>query len=548
MPIPYVLIPTRRSHRYRSALCAFVALLLALLVALPALAQDAPLDPAPADAPPSDPLRDSAIYGWTAPSPEEQLAADDTSVPEGRGAIFVPFLSDASDEPQYGVYRDRRRVLSGSPGRRAILEPGDYVIQLGSRELDELAIPVTVVAGETTVVPVTWGALRVEVTDRNSIPNREGYELIRVSDRDLFGVGYGADLLSGERLQTWILPSDLYRVVQPGSSYRARDNFATVYVPPGGLVRYRLVIDPDDGEFLGAGVITPEETSVPVGDERLTPNLIVGVNGNVLIRDDVVATAELFIDGGLTFADEGHTFASLLQIEEGIRWIDPEVGRAAPVQNATDRVRLDLLYSYELTRVFGPYARAGVETAVFPTRVTTSEDVSVVYTSVDGVEAVRAISAGSSFRTSSFFGQTLFFEGAGINAWALRRDRAQMKLSAGLGFRQGVNTDLYVEGADSTPPTLRYDEVDDFVQQGFEGLLWGRFLMSDLARFTTNLELFSDFREIGDPTVRWENTLSLKLLDVLSLDYIFELLREPEISDEIDLSHEILLRFSWEIL
>ena len=117
--------------------------------------------------------------------------------------------------------RATRSLPVRPPGSRARVEPGSYEVVLGSGYSRDIVIPVEVTEGETTVVPVTWGALRVEVVDSRNIPHRAGYELIRVEDRDLFGIGYGADTLIGERIQTWIVPPDLYRIVQPGASYRA---------------------------------------------------------------------------------------------------------------------------------------------------------------------------------------------------------------------------------------------------------------------------------------------------------------------------------------
>ena len=58
---------------------------------------------------------------------------------------------------------------------------------------------------------------------------------------------------------TWLVPPGVYRIVKPGANYRQLRNYATVYVPPGGLVRYRLVMDPDTQDFLGAGVLLPNE-------------------------------------------------------------------------------------------------------------------------------------------------------------------------------------------------------------------------------------------------------------------------------------------------
>ena len=495
-------------------------------------------------------LRESAIYGWLAPSTEEQLAADQTPIPEGQGAIFLPYVSAPEDEPAYAVFQGGRRVGGTATGSRLAVPPGSYRVEFGSGHEPGISVRVEVIEGETSVVPVTWGALRVEVVDARNIPHRAGYELIRVSERDLYGVGYGADTLAGEALQTWIVEPDLYRVVQPGASYRARVNFATVFVPEGGLVRYRLVIDPETGEFEGAGVVTPEETGDATAGERVTPNLVIGADGNLQVDDDVVGTAQGFIDGGFTFQDDPHAFLMRLQFEEGIRWIDPEVGDALPIQKSADRLRIDLLYTYAVTPIFGPYARSGVEASLFPTTVITTDAVTLTRNELDGSTDRRVVTAGNAFRVSDYWGQTLFFEGAGVNAWAVRNEVAQLRVGAGFGFRQSIHNGLYAENEDlSTSTSLVYDAVASFYQEGLEGILTGRVRMGDIARLTTNVEVFSDFVDLGNPTVDWETTLSLKLIDKLSLDYTLTITRRPELLEEtVQLAHELVLRFAWEIL
>ena len=73
------------------------------------------------------------------------------------------------------------------------------------------------------------------------------YELIRVTDRQPLTVGFGLETLQREQLRTLLMPPGLQRIVQPGANYRARTDFATVLAPEGGLVHYKLVMNPDDG-------------------------------------------------------------------------------------------------------------------------------------------------------------------------------------------------------------------------------------------------------------------------------------------------------------
>ena len=154
-------------------------------------------------------------HRWLAPPVEEQLAADPTEVPEGMGAIFVPALTDGESEPESAVFRGSRQVASGPNGSRIPVLPGDYTVRVGSGPIaGRVPLPAEVTAGETTVVPVRWGGLRVEVVDERNLPHGASFELIRVVDREVHVTGSGADTLEGERLRTLLLPEDLYRIVR----------------------------------------------------------------------------------------------------------------------------------------------------------------------------------------------------------------------------------------------------------------------------------------------------------------------------------------------
>ena len=199
-------------------------------------------------------------YHWLAPPAAAQLAADDTPVPADRGAIFVPALSDSASEPETLVFQDDRQVASGPTGRRIVVPPGRYDVRVGSGPARLMVgEEVTVAAGLTVTVAVRWGGLRVSVVDGNDIPHRGSYELIRTRDRQPYTVGFGADMLSGEQLPTTLMPEGLYRIVRRGATFRTRTDFATVLVPAGALVHFKLVVDPADGSFRGGGVVLPEE-------------------------------------------------------------------------------------------------------------------------------------------------------------------------------------------------------------------------------------------------------------------------------------------------
>jgi hypothetical protein len=322
-------------------------------------------------------------YAWDTPSPEVQLEGDHTPIPLGKGALFVPSLSDPLTESPAMLVGDD--VLLDVPiGQRFLIQPGSYVVIVTSGTPSQgVGIPVEVSEGETTLVPVTWGALRIEVTDDHRVPHRGSYELIRADSREPYGTGFGADTLQGEALHTWLLRPGVYRIVRQGGTYRALRDFATVEVPEGGYVRFRLVTDEMTGEFYGAGVLLPGEFGSPPPEHRGNwfKSLVVGGDGAVVNTSNVVGqfnqtqvTASVFADFQLSYRRDDQQIATLIQVEEGISQVRPQASPRLPVVKSTDRLRGDQLYTWYLVEGVGPYARIQAESQAFATSLLAVED------------------------------------------------------------------------------------------------------------------------------------------------------------------------------
>ena len=490
------------------------------------------------------------MYRWTAPPSSVQLATDPISLTAGQGAILVPALSDGKDEPDVLVYQGDRQMAVGPVGRRILVAPGAYSVRVGSGPVSQLVtVPVSVAPGETALVPVEWGGLKIDVVDENNVPHRGSYELIRLEDRQPYTVGYGADTLQGERLRTILLPPGLYRIVRPGANYRARTDFATVVVPSGGLVHYKLVVDPDSGHFRGAGVVPPEEVGVVTGVSPWNRRYGIGVslpfasNRNVVgSNNQTSVAADLFFDTYLTYR-EGPDFASaIVELEEGFLKLDPEGADAVPFQKTRDRLRIDGLYTRFTHPRVGPYGRVGVMTNLFETTALATNTTTVTRLLSDGTRRTEQVSANTSFRTGDAFAPILLREGAGLNTRMFQARDTHVDWRVGAGFRQNRFNDSFFLQDDPATPDLEYREAESFNQEGLETTLAAttryRFLL-----LNTNLDLFGDFSELGEPTVDWRNTVSWRLTRNLSLDYVYDLLRLPQVSTRNQTRQNVLLRF-----
>jgi hypothetical protein len=240
--------------------------LLGLLAAGPAAAD---LDGVTGAEPPATPP------GWLLPSPAVQLEMDAELIPVGKGAVFVPAMSEAAAEPPYLVLDAQGEVVARSPtGSKTILAPGRYQVKVGSGvEEQMLNHQVTVHEGHTTLVKPDWAGMIVRVVDEHGTQIRGTYEIFALPSGEDFGLGLGADETRGETLRTWLLPPGRYMLVRSGETPRARTDFLTVQLEPGELTHFTLVQD-EEGNFEGGGVVDRWEGRTEIENWRL--GLIVG--------------------------------------------------------------------------------------------------------------------------------------------------------------------------------------------------------------------------------------------------------------------------------
>jgi len=507
--------------------------------------------PAPAVAQQQPSAQAQALYRWTTPPAADQLAADTTVVPSGMGAVFVPAMTNGIDEPATLVYQGTKLIGSGPNGRRIVLAPGSYTLRIGSAPLDQtVSVPVDVTAGNTTLVPVQWGALVVEVVDENNVPHRGSYELIQVSDRQPYTVGFGADTLLGERIRTLLVGPGLYRIVRPGSNYRTRTDFSTVLVPAGGVVYYKLVLDPDDGTLLGAGVVPPEELGIVTDPSGWSRMYSIGIGVPFASTSHVVGVANQTSIGGtftfdyyLRYDKNENYFSSIFEVEEGFIRIDPEDQETLPVQKSIDRLRFDLLYTRFMSPRIGPYVRFGLLTNMFESNVLVTEPTLVTKQLLDGTQTTELVAANDDFQVSKAFAPVLLREGFGANFRLVRSRVASLDWRAGFGLRQNQYNGAFVQESGS-PGLQVYSEQEDFNQTGIETTIVGDVRVRRLL-LNTNFDLFGDFEEFDEPTVDWRNTFSFRLTGALSVDYRLDILDQPRVSDDTAVTQNLLFRYSW---
>ena len=467
--------------------------------------------------------------GLAVPNPKSalnqhpQLLADDTPMPAGKGAIFLPALSDSDAEPAVAVYRGGELVGEGQAGRRVVVESGLYRVRFGSgARAQQLSVEVSVEEGRVTAVEPSWAALAVRVVDDRFIPFRGAYELISAGDREEFGIGFGADEEQGEQLRIWVLEPGLYKVIQSGGTYRDRTNFATVFLEPGKLTRFVLVQDKESGDFRGAGVLAEEDEvgrvagdwssqAVVDGDFKLSNTDEAGVDGwNIDLG--------FYLDAMVRYLDEPHFFLTRLELEEGVL----RTASSDRFEPTVDRLYLHSIYIYQLSRWFGPYARAGLETKILPRfksfdAPTTLDVVDEAGNTVETLEDADLVKLGSPFSPLQVK------EGLGGNLRLLRTLAFDLDVRVGVGARQyWANGERVYE-----PEGNRIKRVSDYQLEGFEGAVVGIARISRWVILGTELDGLVPFRQPENTVLTWRNQISLRLVSFASLNYQLNVTRDP---------------------
>jgi hypothetical protein len=535
-------------HRMRFLLGSAAALLLSVAVESSAFADDP--------------------FAWAMPSAEEQLEADHTVIPLGKGALFVPAMTDPYSEPPVIIVADNV-YLTAATGQRVLLDPGQYVVIVTSGSPGQgVGVSVDINEGETTIAPVTWGALRVEVTDDRRVPHRGSYEIIKDDTREPYGTGFGADTLQGETLSTWLLPPGVYRIVRAGSNYRSFRDWSTVYVPEGGLVRYRLVTDPATGEFRGAGMLLPNEFGTMQDDRPWFASIVVGLDGTLAQASNVVgvqngttAALEAFGDAQIAWNKGPQHFASLVQLEEGATQFRPQAATPLPILKSKDRFRTDLLYTRYLREDVGPYVRAAGEAQIFPSEVLVTQRTDIRKVFANGNEDVTTVAANHTFHVSDAFEPTVIREGVGLNTRFFNSRLVSFNWRIGLGLRQNLYGGAFVLNDDPTSAEIEYEQVKSFTQQGAESTFIATLRLPGAVVYNTDLELFADFRAFNpqcptqsgtdgvcSPSLEWRNTLTLRIARNLSLNYYMNYSHLPQVVDAPQFEQSLLFRASWALL
>jgi hypothetical protein len=481
------------------------------------------------------------VQTWDSPSVEIQLQMDDVIVPVGKGAVFVPSMTDPDNEPVYGVLSNERIVQDSKTGHRIPLAPGTFTVVYGTGTKDQMMKKeVKVVEGSTTVVKPDWAGLVIEVINESRAEIREYYELLDLFSGVSYGIGQGIEEGLDEKLRTWILPPGRYKVVKPGDNINTVTNFGTILLLPGELVHTNLVIDSKSGNFLGFGFISDirqgprlnrrwETRSELSGNALLnySPSSVSGLESNT----NFTATMQWLTDARYQWRN--HIIPVWSNIEEGL-----SLEGKSDLRKYIDRAEIRLTYIYRLTDYINPYIRFGAETSFFKTfhRFENPTTYSVIGAKGDTLSVVRD---ADQIRLAGAFSPILLKQGVGATSTLVKSVPVNLNLRSGFGARQTYARGSYVYNTD----TKVLVPVAKSSLTGMEFLLLGDARLGRYVLFTTQFDILMPKTKTSSWVFDGENRLRLNLTGNVSLLFTHEYWRDETLRKNMS-RYQTLLRFS----
>ena len=337
----------------------------------------------PSSSPFSPEWIEQGMKTWDAPSLFQQINEDATIVPIGKGAVFIPRLSDAALEPAAQIYNKAGNlVVSGPSGKKYPLLQGEYSVIVGNGSIKQrIAKKVFIEEGKVVPLIPDWCGLSIDVIDSNNVPFRGQYELARIDEFDAFGRSYGRDVTLGERVKTWILKPGLYKIFSAGDGYNTVNNFITVRLVPGEFSSV-IIVENMKGlalKIVGGGEINTKALSAK-RKKNWKYNLNVGgtilfnSNSDRVVRKNTQKSADLALLSlcDITFKKGSIDWETSVFLKEGVDLMDLS---KAEFNYSADQFVLTSLYVWRvLLPWLGPYCRTEFQTHIFPQATQFNQD------------------------------------------------------------------------------------------------------------------------------------------------------------------------------
>lgn len=495
-----------------------------------------------------------ALEAYEAGKLEDQLELDITPIPPGMGALFVPALTQAELEPRVIVYSSGARVASGLLGKRIVLPPGRYSVEVGDGpKMARASREAIVEVGLTTPVQPFFSALRVTAVDRGGRPVERSYVVASGDLERVWEPRRTAPKAEYAETSTWILPPGTYSLAL-GTDPRADDGRFVATLAPGEIQRLRLVVD--EGRLLRVELAERELVVEPsiwrgrwviggtFGYDRRSQQLA-SFNGES-VQIGAFTNAEVGIDTGPHLA--------LLNLDLDESWIafEPTSGRGLPLQKLSDELLAEVQYNFRIDRIFGPYVRASGRVAFFDTQYFADRDITLVTTDESGNQSSEMVSAGDEIELFSSIHPLILQEGVGLALTLVDNEVLTLIARGGVAARQ-----TYFDGGrlitDASSTQVSLLRLSDDSSVGAEATATFGLRLGHVLSLGSQFESFLPQQQVFDgvpvrPVFRLDNTVTLRLGRFASLVYDLDIRRDDAQIEELQIRHNLTLRFQHTVL
>lgn len=222
---------------------------------------------------------------------------------------------------------------------------------------------------------------------------------------------------------------------------------------------------------------------------------------------------------------------------------------------STDIFKFEAMYLYNILDWLGPYARFGLSTNMIEGFSVQPDFARWRIVDLDGSEEFRT---ARELRLTDWFSPLQLRESVGFFATPWQEKYFNVEFRLGFGALHLLAKDQYAVADDGATDEIDVIELDSFNQAGGEAALTitGELYEKKLVYKLTAEALvpwINDLREGDDRSafdltnVELNFSLSYKMLKWLSLDYVFRLVRVPQLIDETQVQNNLLLTASWSL-
>ncbi len=288
-------------------------------------------------------------------------------------------------------------------------------------------------------------------------------------------------------------------------------------------------------------------------DFTLTPALNTALSSNYQVvgqPEGASVAIGVNVDAGAAMRLDAHEWRNTLKITE--QWTRTPV--LDEFTKSTDIFKLESIYLFHLIDWLGPFAQLNLDATMIESFAVQPGVADWLITFNDGTSITRT---AQRLRLSDWFSPLIIKETAGFFAKPLARD--EYSLEARLGFG-GLHTvadgQLTVKDDGATADRIEAVELRSFNQDGgvldlaLFGQLFGKKIVYKLFAgfmmpFVNELQAGDDRNFAELTNMEFSATLSFKVFEWLSVDYVFRAVRQPQLADQFQIQNNLLLSASY---